>query len=389
MKNEENWPIYYSDTVHLSNKQSNSAIVCLWTKKERIIEKINKNKYCFIGQLYSKEYGLLILLRNLLANSKIRTLIVTGIDLNESSKGLINFFEKGVDSKNKIIDTYIYLDSSLKKEYVNLLRGRIKLIDKRKLKDFSKLNNVLDTTSNLKPKGKEIVLSLPKISPPKRYPTDFSGFKIRGNTFSQAYQKLIENMMRFGYYDKKLKEVVLMNVTFFVKNFSEEDKKFLLSRKSSIKLDVKPIKTKIKGEDYSSYSLQGVECWDELKDIAVNLINNKNICLLIPIAYIEEKDLEDSAESVDAIVNSNAWDPDPHGNIVIRVENESIKVSHISQSGKILEEFSGKTAKELSKKIAKENRISMIYHALDIGAELQKAQEALKRGTKYVQDQRH
>jgi len=389
MKNEENWPIYYSDTVHLSNKQSNSAIVCLWTKKERIIEKINKNKYCFIGQLYSKEYGLLILLRNLLANSKIRTLIVTGIDLNESSKGLINFFEKGVDSKNKIIDTYIYLDSSLKKEYVNLLRGRIKLIDERKLKDFSKLNNVLDTTSNLKPKGKEIVLSLPKISPPKRYPIDFSGFKIRGNTFSQAYQKLIENMMRFGYYDKKLKEVVLMNVTFFVKNFSEEDKKFLLSRKSSIKLDVKPIKTKIKGEDYSSYSLQGVECWDELKDIAVNLINSKNICLLIPIAYIEEKDLEDSAESVDAIVNSNAWDPDPHGNIVIRVENESIKVSHISQSGKILEEFSGKTAKELSKKIAKENRISMIYHALDIGAELQKAQEALKRGTKYVQDQRH
>ena len=42
--------------------------------------------------------------------------------------------------------------------------------------------------------------------------------------------------------------------------------------------------------------------------------------------------------------------------------------------------------KELSKKIASESRVSLIYHALDIGAELQKAEICLNQGKKYVQD---
>ena len=55
------WPVYYSDTIHLSNPDSEIAIVCLWTKKERFIEKLDPNDYCYIGQLYSQEYGLQII----------------------------------------------------------------------------------------------------------------------------------------------------------------------------------------------------------------------------------------------------------------------------------------------------------------------------------------
>jgi len=71
---------------------------------------------------------------------------------------------------------------------------------------------------------------------------------------------------------------------------------------------------------------------------------------------------------------------------LIRIEEGLIKVTHLSSSGSVLEELKGETAKELFKKIASSNKISMIYHALDIGAELNKAELALKKGFKYVQD---
>jgi hypothetical protein len=57
------WPLYFSDNVYLSNPSSETGILCLWTKKERIIERVNPDLYSFIGQLYSKDYGVMILIK--------------------------------------------------------------------------------------------------------------------------------------------------------------------------------------------------------------------------------------------------------------------------------------------------------------------------------------
>jgi hypothetical protein len=382
--------LYYSDTIHVANPDSETCILCLWTKKERVIEKVSEENYAFIGQLYSKDYGLQILLRNLLACPKIRNLVIVGVDLNGAGEGLVNFFEKGIDEENKIIGTEVILDSLLKKEDLDVLRKRIKVHDFRDLKDFSKLNGRL---AKIKTKGvisneflQRIVIPLPSINPPVRFPTDFSGFKARGDDFYSAYRSLMSKLSRFGVFNPEKKILSLPNIIFYVTKFSDEDKTFLLSRKKS--------KTKIQVYEFShdlgkvkTLMFKELEVWDALKDVCAQLCESESLCVIIGEAFIREQEIEDVVELL-GTSHRYKWESDPHGNLIIRLEDDIIKVTHLSSLGSVLEEIEGRSAKELFRKIASSNKISMIYHALDIGAELQKAEIALEKGIKYVQDKR-
>lgn len=390
MDNLNNWPLYFSDTVYLANKESNIGIICLWTKKERLIEKIDDDNYCFIGNLYSKEYGLQILIRNLLSNPRLDSLIVTGVDLNDSAKGLINLFEKGITKKNKVKGTDVYLDSQITEKYVLELKKRIKLVDLRKIRKFDQLNleiKKLIRKKSFKKTPKKIIIPLPKINPPVRYPTDYSGFKISAESFFLAYQELLKKIIRFGMFNKSKKRVMIQNVIFFVKKFNENDKEFVKSGKSNSWIP-KSFQKNIYGKtSHCSAYVDRLDCWNDIKDAAKYMYSKqtKNIAIMIGTAYLLEKDLENALETVGYCVVKK-WETDSHGNLVIRVENERIRVMHLDSKGSILDEFEGVNAKEINKKIASESRISLIYHALDIGAELQKAEICLQKGKRYVQD---
>lgn len=79
---------------------------------------------------------------------------------------------------------------------------------------------------------------------------------------------------------------------------------------------------------------------------------------------------------------------DPRGNFVIKIEEGKIKVLHFSPDGsRLLEEFGGKTSREVFDQIIKALGVSQISHAFDLGAELQKAEIALKLKIPYNQDQ--
>jgi hypothetical protein len=374
---------YYSDTIHVGNPESENCILCLWTKKERVMEKVSGKNYCFIGQLYSKDYGLQILFRNLLANPHIRNLVVVGVDLNGSGEGLVNFFKKGIDEKNKIMNTDIVLDNKLTHENLELLRKRVTLVDLRKIKRFSKLDAQLEKIKPKGPLGGKILVPLPEIAPPIRFPTDFSGFKARGDDFYSAYRSLLSKLSRFGVFDAEKKTLSISNVTFFVTKFSDEDKKFLRSRKKGKVKKIQELEHN--GRKTKTITLPELDAWDSLKDVCRTLMEEENVCIMIGKAFVGEKNLGDVVELLGTAPRVK-WEPDPHGNLVIRVEDGLIKVTHFSPSGSVLEEFNSDNAKELYKRIASNNKISMIYHALDIGGELQKAELALKKGEKYVQD---
>jgi len=311
-----------------------------------------------------------------------------GVDLNNSCDGLVNFFRKGVDEDNKIIDTDVFLDELLTKDKLDVLRKRVEIYDFRDLKEFSKLDKRLQ---KIKTKGEissdfmeKIVVPLPLISPPIRYPTDYSGFKARGDDFYSAYRSLLSKISRFGVFNPEKKILSLPNIIFYVTKFSDEDKKFLLSRKKS--------KSKIQISEFShdlgkvkTLMFKELEVWDRLKDVCSQLCESEALCIIIGEGIINESELEDVVELLGTSPRYR-WESDPHGNLIIRVEENLIKVIHLSSSGGVLDEISGVSAKELFKKIASSNKISMIYHALDIGAELNKAELALKKGVKYVQD---
>jgi len=78
--------------------------------------------------------------------------------------------------------------------------------------------------------------------------------------------------------------------------------------------------------------------------------------------------------------------------LVITIEGEEIIAKHVSPNGKYLQEFrqNGKEATatmKLYNQLVLADVISLIPHAFDIGAEIQKAEIAIKQGLKYIQDQ--
>ncbi|MCK5413487.1 MAG: hypothetical protein KAI57_03900, partial [Candidatus Pacebacteria bacterium] len=82
---------------------------------------------------------------------------------------------------------------------------------------------------------------------------------------------------------------------------------------------------------------------------------------------------------------------DPRGYFIINIENENIVIKHYTPDGKFIQEFrqNGKEKSatvKLYRKLLSAKAISEISHAFDLGAEIQKAETAIKLGFTYVQD---
>ncbi|MBI5060899.1 MAG: DUF4346 domain-containing protein [Candidatus Aenigmarchaeota archaeon] len=188
------------------------AIVTLWTKKENVTSKL-RVPYYVVGQLYSKADGISILIRNCLANKKIRHLVITGSDLQGSGEALAKLFHNGVDDKNVIIGTDTQLEKEIPKAAIDNFRQHVKLHDKRELIDFSQLNVFITALPKLGSYGPAETFPKAEIDVPESFPTDRMIFRIRSKYVGEAWLKILFNVMRFGYikrskYADDIKELV-------------------------------------------------------------------------------------------------------------------------------------------------------------------------------------
>jgi thymidylate synthase len=110
-------------------------------------------------------------------------------------------------------------------------------------------------------------------------------------------------------------------------------------------------------------------------------------------AHIYSSNWDDAKRIIENNPSKNEWElsngkrtPDMRGNILVDIENEKIKITHLSPIGGKIGEFYASSALEACREICKKKMISQISHALDIGIELGKAEIAIKDGRKYVQD---
>lgn len=110
-------------------------------------------------------------------------------------------------------------------------------------------------------------------------------------------------------------------------------------------------------------------------------------------AHIYEQDWDNANQLVKCVFwerkpktfNENTQN-DPRGYMVINLEGGKINVNFYGPQGEKLMNLEGKTAGDLMNKIAQLDILSRPDHLLDIGAELQKAEIALKGGLNYSQD---
>ncbi|MBD3366504.1 hypothetical protein GF360_04175 [candidate division WWE3 bacterium] len=206
----ENWPKYFKDRILMENLNSSTAIATLWMPKEMVAEKLTPQTFAACGQLYTKG-GINYLLRNILANPKIRHLFLCGIDRQESGIALKNFFEKGVEpvqDENENITHWAikntkkaFIDKEIPLEILELLRQKVAFYDFRleSLEDLArKVAKVHEASKNTEPFTQPITFPEAEKAAPKTFPTDRSVFKIRRKYIGEAWLDALKTVTRFG-----------------------------------------------------------------------------------------------------------------------------------------------------------------------------------------------
>ncbi|MFZ2087431.1 MAG: hypothetical protein WAU47_02560, partial [Desulfobaccales bacterium] len=97
-------PLYFGDRLHTVNPRGVIGVVTLWSKPEYVMERFREagvdldpatSPIAVFGTLYGN--GLREMLRNLLYNPQIQTLLICGHDRSGSAQELSNFFFKGLE----------------------------------------------------------------------------------------------------------------------------------------------------------------------------------------------------------------------------------------------------------------------------------------------------
>jgi len=92
------WPVFLPNQLILGNPEANTAVICGWTQKELVKKRLEKidsrimDRVAGIGQLYTAERGVDMLVRNLLANPRINAIVLCGEDKSGSVAETHKFF---------------------------------------------------------------------------------------------------------------------------------------------------------------------------------------------------------------------------------------------------------------------------------------------------------
>lgn len=483
--------LYKATRLIYGNPDSNVGIVTLWSKPKELAQKIDSNKYCVLGPLYSAERGLDLLIRNLLANPQITVLLLTGVDFSKSGVILKDFFEKGfVKGKTDTTEKPCwrinsqcegYIDLDIPEEALNLIRETLTLI---KVPDLATFDFGTITGPQ---KTREKMVFIKKEEQVKKYTGEYIGYVVRGKTVAEAWLKILDTILKFGkesgtHYDDMQKEIVnLMSVisdedpnNLNVPEFFPSDKQHVSEYIPRMTRDLPGGVTKKEytygsrmrswfGIDQVSGAVEKlirepvsravvISLWDTVQDLTLGgspclnhiwfRINNDELfmtcifrshdmfegypenalalrCLQEEVRKQVEEGLKAKGQEVElklgnlvilsqsAHIYDDSWERcqkivdmylprysgllsefDPRGNLIINIEDDEIVVEHTSTSKETLGLYRAKSAEQMRDILVKENIISLVPHALDIGLELMKAETAIKLNLHYIQDNR-
>lgn len=472
----QNWPVYFKNVLRTGNLKSNVGIVTLWTPVDSICQKLKRNSYAVAGQLYS-EAGVNFIVRNVLANPKIRYLVLCGEEnkREKSGQALINLVKRGVNGESRrIIGTKTgFIDKEISLKAIAKFQEGIEIVDLKEICNPQKIQAVIDKLPVLKDFSSPCLY--PKTAFSKgNFPCDRTPEKIKAKTIGKAWVEILRCVMRFGNdemtnYGTLAREVPNLIVTITNENpLKPKLEPFLNLGRQDISSYIKGefFSSQITGKKYYGYG-ERIRAMPPKKINQLNIIVKKlrkdfndrgaiavlwdvekdnqalrNPCLVLfqgkiikgvfdmtacfrsndmygawPLnafglralqyeiaerlkvkvgilttisscAHIYQERWKEAEEIVKKYGQELSCEWDPRGNFVINIDGDKIKAIHFSPDGrKTLGKYEGKTAREIFEKIALNRGVSQTGHAFDLGAELQKAEVALKSKISYKQDQ--
>lgn len=210
------WPVYFKERLKVGNLESNVGIATLWTPRSKVCKDILDEYFSVVGQLYTKR-GVDFIFKNILANPRIRYLIVCGADRVGSGKALLNF---------EVLDERL-------KDFVATIKKDVKIIDLRGETRGKEVLKVLKTLKPLPPFGEPQIL--PELKTKTAcFPTDLSLIKIRRQTIGEAWVQVLKHLLKLGvkseavhhYFNRKTGQYrELLNLAVVIEGEDPEDPK--------------------------------------------------------------------------------------------------------------------------------------------------------------------
>lgn len=471
---DASWPVYFAENLILGNEKSSVGVATLWTPKEAFSKKLKPESYRLIGQLYSND-GINPMIRNVMANPTIRTVVLCGQDKIGSADSLSKLLENGINEKGEVIGKEeSKIEKEIPREAVELFRSHVKLIDMRGVLNAEEIQAAIDACEqNVEPWAEPQLFPEPEISA-DWFPSEDSQYTYRAKTVADVWPKILQGIMRFGeekmtHYSTKQKE--LYNVTAVITdedpeniawapyfNFTKEHFEGYkpqvmtaepvpsLAYTYGIRLrdhngvnQIESIINKLKAEAHSrravavlwnvatddqsehppcltvveaaiKYDKLFMTCYLRSNDMYRGWPENtlafrtmqKEVADAVGLpmgplttistsAHVYEENFAQIQDLITEYYPKLPCEQDPRGNYVIKVvakdpADKHIEVIHMTPQGRKVGLYKGKKAMAIFNDIANNGGISVFVHALDLGAELQKAEIALEQGMEYTQD---
>ncbi len=186
-------------------KGTNIAICSVWNEASEIFknDKI-KEKVAVIGTLYSRN-GVNIMLRNLALNPQINKLYLWGagkLSQTEFGKMGVEILKKvwqlQFDNEGIIKDTTFQLDEQLDLKVIRKIVSNVELIDVSDLdmKELIEVIKPIELSNELYMES--VSFPDPVLADEKPFPSEETGFLMRGNSVIEVWLKVVERIMRYG-----------------------------------------------------------------------------------------------------------------------------------------------------------------------------------------------
>jgi thymidylate synthase len=193
-----NWPILYKDILRVKDPKHHLGVCSLWTTRDVVQKILDDVPYNVIGNLYSAQ-GINAMIRNVMANPHIRTIVVWGSEMSLSGHSLLQFMDKGIDSHRRIMGGRGELEKEIPDRVIELFRTKVKVVDMRGKDAATFKQEVAQLANQKKQPFVDKAQVFPKSEPTVTIlPSEQTGFRVAGKTVAQTWLRLLNEIYKYG-----------------------------------------------------------------------------------------------------------------------------------------------------------------------------------------------
>jgi thymidylate synthase len=190
------WPVFFRDSLKLGNPQSPVGICTLWTRKEDVYTRVPEDSYAVCGNLYTVQ-GINAMVKNILANPRIRSVIICGNDLMKTGDALLSLMRDGVSGDRRIAGGAGYIDSNIDVALLEMIRSNVEVVDMRGRETEVAVKAKELSAKKLQPFAKPTIVS-GETEDAASLTSDEVAFRVSGKSVADAWLKVLDTILKFG-----------------------------------------------------------------------------------------------------------------------------------------------------------------------------------------------